>query len=230
MSLKKLGFLILVSHALYSVCQIATAMESGDWLIRSRFATVYPDYQARTITYQGLPTQNSGTDMDESYTLEADITYMIAKHWGVELSADSSSKHTLTADNRAFFPFVQKRIGETRLLPSALVVQYHLVPDATISPYAGLGAHYALFFDEKLNSSLDANVDDVSTLKFNDTVGLVAQVGADYNIDNDWVFNIDFKYLNIDTSAHLSSTVLGKVDIDMDIDPWIIGFGMGRRF
>lgn len=225
-SLKKLGFSVVFAYAAYSISPMAVAIESKDWLIRSHFINVYPNDQINAITANGSFIQSAGMDIEDSYTIDANITYMVAKHWGVEFFADFSSKHILSANDNSFF---QGRIGETRLLPSALMLQYHLVPDATISPYAGLGAHYALFFDEKPSSALNT-LESVPTLKFDNTVGLVAQIGADYNVDNDWFFNIDFKYLNVDTSANFTSTMLGEIDMDMDIDPWIIGFGMGRRF
>jgi len=205
MSLKKLFFSFLAAQSALGISSNSAAIESGDWLIRSRFITVHPDDHSNTVTSNKSILPHSGADIDEAYTLEADVTYMIAKHWGMELSVNSSSKHSLNAKKPAFASIVQGRMGETRFLPSALVLQYHLVPDATIRPYAGLGAHYALFFDEKASSSLDADLAGVSEFEFDDTVGLVAQVGADYSIDNDWFFNIDFKYLNLDTTANFTS-------------------------
>jgi len=206
------------------------ATESGDWLIRSRLLNVNPNSDSDNVNANGLVILDSGIDVDDAYALDINITYMVAKHWGVELFLDSSSKHTLDAKNQQLSSLMRGRIAETRLFPPALLVQYHLVPDATIRPYAGLGAHYALFFDEKASSTLDRNLEGVSAFKLDNSVGLVAQIGADYSIDNDWFFNVDLKYMTIETSANFKSQTLGKMSVDIDVDPWIIGFGMGRRF
>jgi len=228
--LKRFISSIIIVNAFNLISPIAIATESGDWLIRSRLLNINPNSDSPNVSAEGSIILNSEIEVDESFALDIDITYMLAKHWGIELFLDSSSKHTLDAKNREFSSLMRGRIAETRLFPPALLLQYHLVPDATIRPYAGLGANYTLFFDEKASSALERNLGEISEFKLNNSVGLVAQIGADYSIDNDWFFNVDLKYMTIDTSANFKSQALGKVAVDIEIDPWIIGFGMGRRF
>ena len=46
---------------------------------------------------------------------------------------------------------------------------------------------------------------------------------------NDWSFNIDAKYIQIDTTATFDSA-LGPVKVDIDINPWVFGVGFGKTF
>ena len=51
------------------------------------------------------------------------------------------------------------------------------------------------------------------------------RLGADVALGNDWYFNVDFKYLNVDTEA-----TIGGTRYDMDLNPYIIGTGVAYRF
>ena len=45
-------------------------------------------------------------------------------------------------------------------------------------------------------------------------------------LENDWVINLEFRYINIETDAKLDGAVLGTVDIN----PWVYSISVGRRF
>jgi len=60
----------------------------------------------------------------------------------------------------------------------------------------------------------------------------IGEAGVDFNLDNGWMINADVKYVTIDTNVKLDAGNTGnyvKID-DLDIDPWVIGFGVGKRF
>ena len=47
-----------------------------------------------------------------------------------------------------------------------------------------------------------------------------------------WLINADVKYLNIDTDVRLQSGITvrwTKVD-SLDINPWVVGIGIGKKF
>jgi len=48
-----------------------------------------------------------------------------------------------------------------------------------------------------------------------------------------WLLNADVKYATIDTDVKLNGAVTGgawkKID-SLDIDPWVIGIGIGKKF
>ena len=41
---------------------------------------------------------------------------------------------------------------------------------------------------------------------------------------------MDVKYLDIDTTASFKNIAVGSAKIDADIDPFVYGIGIGRRF
>ncbi|MEO0700040.1 MAG: OmpW family outer membrane protein, partial [Pseudomonadota bacterium] len=44
-----------------------------------------------------------------------------------------------------------------------------------------------------------------------------------------WFLNVDVKYIDIDTEATLNTGGLINT-VDVDLDPFVAGFGIGRRF
>ena len=56
--------------------------------------------------------------------------------------------------------------------------------------------------------------------------GLAGQVGADFMIGEDKLFNFDIKYINIDIDVDAAGVSQGTVDIN----PLVIGAGFGIRF
>ncbi len=70
----------------------------------------------------------------------------------------------------------------------------------------------------------------ISNLKLDSSFGLVGQMGIDYDLGNNLFFNLDVKYMRIGTTATFSSQALGNVNTDVDINPWVFGIGIGKRF
>jgi len=209
------------------------ALDAGDWLIRGRAISIRPAASSEDIFSDktGGTVANTELDVDDSWSLDIDFTYMLTKNWGAELLLDTSSKHDIVGKGSTLAPL--GTIAETRVLPPALILQYHFSPDQKIRPYAGLGFNYTYFFDEKSTSSLDNAFNGgntISNLKLDSSFGLVGQVGMDYDLGNDLFFNLDVKYMRIGTTATFSSQALGNVNTDVDINPWVFGIGFGKRF
>jgi outer membrane protein len=165
---------------------------------------------------------------------ELDITYMITRNWGVELIL-GYTEHTVKAHKSA--DATARGLGltgssdviDTKVLPPTLLLQYHFRPDADIRPYVGVGINYTLFFDEEVpNDSLVSNAGD--DIKLDSSWGFAAQAGVDVAINQDWFMNFDVKYIDIDTEAHFDGTAAGRLKINADIDPFVWGVGIGRRF
>ena len=65
----------------------------------------------------------------------------------------------------------------------------------------------------------------VTSISLDDSWGLAAQAGFDMDINKDWFFNADLRYIKIKTTA---TTNVGNVDVT--IDPWVISVGVGTHF
>ncbi|MEO1043667.1 MAG: OmpW family protein [Pseudomonadota bacterium] len=199
----------------------AAHAEAGDVLVRLRAITVAPTESAGGVN-PAFP--NGSVDVDNAYTAELDFSYFFTDHVAAELIL-ATTKHNISGagDLSALGD-----IAETRVLPPTLTVQYHPYPDAQISPYVGVGLNWTQFYSEDTTSNLN---DAIGATKINldGSVGIAFQLGADYRIDDKWFLNVDVKYIDIDTEATLNTGGLINT-VDVDLDPFVAGFGIGRRF
>jgi outer membrane protein len=58
------------------------------------------------------------------------------------------------------------------------------------------------------------------------SVGLALQLGFDYKIDKNWSLNFDIKKIQIDSDVFVAGEKISNVQID----PLLIGVGVGYRF
>jgi outer membrane protein len=110
-------------------------------------------------------------------------------------------------------------LGHVWVLPPTLTAQYHFMPAKVISPYVGAGLNYTLFY----------NVDpgSYSSVKYDSGFGYALQAGMDYKLDTHWMLNADVKKIFLNTDVSVNG---GAVTADVDLDPWVIGLGVGYRF
>ncbi len=212
---------LLSALALNTMTIPAAYAEAGDVLVRLRAITVAPTESAGGVN----PTFPGGSvEVDNAYTAEVDFSYFFSDHVAAELIL-ATTKHNISGSGDLS---ALGDIAETRVLPPTLTLQYHPYPDAQISPYIGVGINWTQFYSEDSTSNLN---DAIGTTKVNldGSVGIAFQVGADYRIDDKWFLNVDVKFIDIDTEATLNTGGLINT-VDVDLDPFVAGFGIGRRF
>lgn len=210
----------IVVAAFMLVCAFPVEAEQN-WIVRGRILTVAPSDSSGAVST--LP--GSAVSVDSDTTLELDITYMFTSNVGVELIF-GTSQHGLRGEG-SIAPL--GKIAEARTLPPVLTLQYHFFPQGRlVRPYAGIGVNYTRFYDEKTSESLDAALGPTS-LELDSSTGLVAQVGVDIPFNERWFINFDAKYVRMDTTARLNSSGTVRT-VEVDIDPWFFGFGIGTRF
>ncbi len=217
-----LASLLALSAA--AVTAPAMAYEAGDILVRGRIVNIAPNDDSGSLTVNGADSGTDGVTVNSDTIPELDLTYMITPNWGVELIL-GYSEHTVKG-NKSWS--VLGDVIDTKVLPPTLTLQYHFAPNSNIRPYVGAGLNYTYFFDEDVAGSvLPASGDKV---KLESSWGFAAQAGVDIAINKDWFVNVDVKYIDIDTTARFSGTAVGTAKIDADIDPFVYGIGIGRRF
>ena len=110
-------------------------------------------------------------------------------------------------------------LGDVWILPPTLLLQYHFTPKDQFRPYVGAGINYTIFYGEDSGA--------VTSIDYEDNFGYALQAGMDYDLGNQWVFNIDVKKLWLNTDVSING---GAITADVDLDPWIFGTGFGYRF
>ena len=185
------------------------AVQKGDWLLRFGAANVSPNDSSGTLS--GAPTVGVAVDSDTQ--LFANITYMLQDNLGLELLAATPFSHTISATGA-----LSGDIAKVKHLPPTLSLQYHFSPAKSVRPYVGAGINYTTFFDEEATAV-------ITSISLDDSWGLAAQAGLDVDLNKDWFFNADVRYIDIETTA---TTNLGTVDVT--IDPWVFSAGVGFKF
>ncbi len=182
----------------------ALAQDAGDWILRVGVGNVDPKSDNGDVV-----------SVDSGTAAVINATYMMTDNVGIELLAATPFSHDikLAADGT--------RVGETKHLPPTVSVQYHFDTNSAFKPYVGAGLNFTLFFDEKTAGPL-AGAD----LELDESFGIAAQVGADWDFSDTMFANLDIRWINIETDAELDGAPLETVEID----PIVYSLTLGWRF
>ncbi len=212
--------------------------EEGDWVVRLRAVSVTPNEDSKlgqTVNGLGLGqlmTPSADLKVDSNVIPELDISYYITKNIAAELILALGTKHDVKVSGDSFGVIGNQNLGEVNLLPPTLTVQWHFNPDQKFDPYVGLGVNYTHMLDRNLRFKSGATAPDKIKID-SDSWGFVAQAGFDINLDGGWLINADVKYVTIDTDVKWRGPLSGgqwtKID-SLDINPWVFGVGIGKRF
>ena len=217
--MKKLTFL-----AVAAVGAAAPAhAEAGDILLRARAIAVAPQEDSSGIT-PAFPSEE--VKVSTSFAPEVDVTYMATDNIGFELIA-ATTKHKVSGKTGTTGSI--GKLASTWVLPPTLTAQYHFIPKGKVRPYVGVGVNYTLFYSEKASNGLEAAVGSTD-VKLKSSFGLAGQVGVDFDLNDKLFLNLDAKYIDIDTKARLATTAAGTQRVKVNIDPLVIGIGIGTRF
>ncbi|MFV1921613.1 MAG: OmpW/AlkL family protein, partial [Methylotenera sp.] len=218
------------------VAPIFAHAEAGDWVVRIRAVSVNPnvDSDLGKITNKnvgGIVSTNAELSVSEKVIPELDISYYFTKNIAAELILATGTRHNVRINDDQLATVGDQDLGSVNLLPPTLTAQWHFNPDQMIDPYVGAGINYTLFMDKKLSANTAAGPHKIKV--DSDSWGWALQAGVDINLKDGWLVNFDAKYVTIDTDVKLKGAATGgvwrKID-DLDINPWVIGFGVGKKF
>jgi len=200
--------------------QAQQAREAGDVLIRARAIMVSPNEESGEVT--GFAGSEVG--VSDSFMPEVDFTYFVTPNIGLELIA-STTKHDI--EGRGSLSALGD-VAETWALPPTLTLQYHFVPEGSVHPYIGAGVNYTIFHSSKATPSLVGALGSTD-VHLDDSFGFALQAGVDFDIGPNVFINFDVKYIDMSTTAELRTTG-GTATVDVDINPFVFGVGVGTRF
>lgn len=186
--------------------------EAGDFLIRVRGIGLIPD-ESSTISAIGGEAEASN-----EYVPEIDISYFVTDNIALELIA-ATTNHDVKVKGSTLGASAD--LADVGVLPPTLTVQYHFLPSNRFSPYLGAGVNYTIFYDEEAAGGAVTSVD------FENSFGLALQAGIDVAIGGNWSANVDVKKIFLNTDVKING---GAINADVDLDPWVVGIGVGYRF
>lgn len=204
MTLFRRTLFVAATAAVVVLSSAANAYEKGDWLLRVGVGHVDPKSDNGEIA-----------SVDSGTAVVFNGTYFFTPNLGFEILAATPFSHDieLAADGT--------KVGETKHLPPTFSLQYHFDTQGGFKPYVGAGVNYTLFFDEETTGPLAG-----TSLSLDDSFGLAAQLGADYDISDTMFINLDVRWIDINTDAELDGAALEEVEID----PMVYSLTLGWRF
>lgn len=206
---------------------LAHAYKAGDIIVRAGAALV--DAQADSSRISTAVTgkiPGTKATVGDDTQLGLTLSYLVTDHVGIELLASTPFTHSIGVKGLGA---IDGRFGEAKHLPPTLSLQYFpMDASSKFQPYVGAGVNYTTFFDEKLSSRQHAN--GFSKLELSDSWGLALQAGFDYQLSDKLVFNAAVWHIDLNTEATAQHSALGKVKVDVDIDPWVYMVGIGYKF
>lgn len=227
-----IGVALLFSGSAFTQEKTTTDKETYKWQMRLRGVGVIPHNKADISVIGGQ------IDVNNNFIPELDFTYFFTENLAAELIL-GTSRHTVSSIGSTLDlpPAVlgpstaNVDLGSVWLLPPTLMVQYHHKFGGIFKPYAGIGANYTIFYNEKSGAAQD--------IKYDNKFGWGYQVGFDIDLTEKFFINVDFKKLFLKTNVTVDAVNLLapeapvdelKIPAKVKLDPMLIGFGVGMRF
>ena len=200
------------------------SLSAQNWQVRLGGVAVQPNEKSEVSAIGG------DVNISNSFIPELDFTYFFNKNVAAELIL-GTTKHDVktTGSNLTAIggpASAEVDLGSVWLLPPTLTLQYHFYPTKTLKPYLGAGLNYTIFY----------SVDEGSVVKgldYDNAVGFALQGGLDYMLNDKYFLNFDIKKLFLKTDVNVDATNLAsglKIPAEVNIDPLLIGFGVGMKF
>lgn len=198
--------LVSMSLALATTLPFAAHAAEAPWLLRLR---------AVNLDSANHDSTGLALSINDKVIPEFDVSYFFTPQFAVELVLTYPQKQTIRSGSTD--------IGSLKHLPPTLTAQYHFTGLGAFKPYVGAGLNYTRFssvhFNPAVQAALQPSLDKNSW-------GLAVQAGLDYEMSKNWVLNLDIKKVQIRTDISSAGTKVGE----FEVDPWLIGVGIGLRF
>ena len=215
MNKKILSGLITASLLSATLAAPAFAHQQGDIIVRAGAIMVAPNESSDDVLGLGE------FQVSDNTQLGLNFTYMATDNIGIELVAASPFTHEVALEGVGV-------IAEVKQLPPTLLAQYYFGDAGSkFRPYVGAGINFTIFFDTEFNANGEANA--LSDLDLSNSVGLAAQAGIDYMINDKWLVNASVMYADISTDVTFKAGT-DDVKIKTDIDPLVYMVSIGYVF
>jgi outer membrane protein len=185
---------------------------------------VNPDSSHSAINEAPTLGLKGGSDTQLGVTID----YAFNDKWAVELVAATPFSHDVNGAGG----LAGNKIANIKQLPPSLIAQYHFLDNRyAFRPFVGVGINYTVFFDEQPSQALKATLgtDDVE-VKLDDSFGFVAQLGANYRIDEKWGLHAMLSLIDIDTDATVYANGSKALTSTVKLDPIVAMLGVKYHF
>jgi outer membrane protein len=188
----------------------AAGLQAGDWLVRGRLAGTIPMQRSSRIEFIG-----GQIDTPTAILPDFDVSYFLTDHIAVE--AQAGAVRTRPVIRNSLLGDIA--IGSIWSAAAMGTVQYHILPNARLNPYLGVG----VAANTPLAIEPAAGIPD---FKLKSQASFVIQAGLDYHLTGNWFANTTVKCVFLPRQSYAVAGV--KVEAEMNM--LIVGAGLGYRF
>ena len=199
---------LFIAAALGTVAAPAAHADTNDnWVVRFGAHVVDPKSNNGTLA-------GAKATVDSSVRPSASLEYMITPNLGVDLLAAWPFEHDVKLAGLG-------KVAQTKQLPPTVGLNYHFMPSNSWSPFLGLGLNYTNFFDTKSAGALKG-----ASVSIENSWGVAAHAGVDFNINPKWLITADVRWINIKSDVKVGGAKVGSATIN----PFVYGLSVGYRF
>lgn len=198
--------------ALLALCAVSLQAASP-WSVRLRATYLQTVDESDAFTALGTSFGSGAVSVSDRLIPEIDIGYAFTDTLSAELVLTIPQKHTVSLAGVG-------KLGSFKHLPPTLLLQYRALPGAAIRPYVGVGVNFTLIWDDVIS------VANVPLGLESNSVGLAAQAGVDWRINDRWSFNLDVKKAAIRSDVFAGGAKLTEARLD----PWLYAAGVRYAF
>lgn len=198
-------YVLATAAALALALALSAQSQDLPWLVR-----------VRAVNLDSANKDSTGLDLfiNEKVLPELDISSFFTPQLAAQLVLTYPQKQTIRSGST--------EIGSLHHLPPTLSLQYHFTSLGAVKPClcAGVNTRFSnVSFSPAVVAALHPSLGKNS-------FGVSRQAGADWEVTKNDYLNVDVKKVQIRTDVSSSGTKVGA----LEVDPGLIGIGIGRRF
>jgi outer membrane protein len=176
-------------------------------------------------TSQAIADTGASLELGAGVGIEYDLTARFSEMFAAEFTLGATAQKLAAVGDDICCGGIDG--DEVWLFPVTAVGQFHIPVYGAWDPYVGLGVAFMIPY-YKLSGDLENT--EIVDIDLKSKLGVVAQAGVNYSLNNRWYANVDIRYMGVSLEAEVTVDD-GNIDtVDLDTKPWVFGLGLGYRF
>lgn len=206
------------------------AAEPGSFMVRGGPLTLKTKDAGGDIRLNNVPVPGASLSVDDVNHYGVFLSWALTRNISIETVVSTPLEIDVNAGGGALGG--EFRAAEVDAMPLILICRYTPEKDwYGFRPYAGLGAAYIMFDNEKTTDQFDALVGSTnSKVDVDDQLRPVFALGLDYLIGENWFVNASWLYLEGDDEVSVTASSGVELASQVSYEPQMFALTLGYQF